>query len=360
MFTRINDLKQHVMTAHRSTYSFLPGTFFTAGTGFYLGVHPDDYRRIAIPADYDKEECFEARKAVLRWCSSQLNAVKVTQEWRSGWLKAKAAERPALESCRTVKYQTETETTDIGKDPEVYLEEPTPLKKRKMDDSGCVSESESMANPLHQETKTTEYIEKEFTAEKYDKEETGDIAIQETGDIATQEGEMEKVTTEKSIQDRARELLKYGAMPFCAPARRDWTKGGLLSLEIDGKTLSWPPLDWQKLSADQRLLAVEFVAMSIEFQATGTFCDISRHNLLDKYNFLVLPGSAKLRIAKEEKIDHKTRFYNYQKLRRIANSLSHSKEEESWLNIFEKAKMDKSNADRLIEAIEVLHIPLRL
>ena len=35
-------------------------------------------------------------------------------------------------------------------------------------------------------------------------------------------------------------------------------------------------------------------------------------------------------------------------------------EEESWLSIFEKAKMDKSNADRLTEAIEILHIPLRL
>ena len=79
MFTRINEFKQHVMTAHRSTYSFLSGTFFTAGTGFYLGVHPDDYRRIAIPADYD-EECFEASKTVLRWCSSQLNAGKVIQE----------------------------------------------------------------------------------------------------------------------------------------------------------------------------------------------------------------------------------------------------------------------------------------
>lgn len=357
MFTRINDLKQHVMTAHRFTFSFLPGTFFTAGTGFYLGVHPDDYRRIAVPADYDKEECFEARKAVLRWCSSQLNAGKVTQEWRSGWLKAKAAERPALEICRTVKHQTETETTDFGKDPEVFLEEPTPLKKRKMDDSGCVSESESVANPPHKETKTTDNIEKEFIAEKCDEEtgDMGDIATQETGDIATPEGELEKVTTEKSIQDRARELLKYGAMPFCAPARRDWTKGGLLSLEIDGKTLSWPPLDWQKMSADQRLLAVEFVAMSIEFQATGTFCAISRHNLLDKYNFLVLPGSAKLRISEEEKID-----FNYQKLRRIANSSSHSKEEESWLSIFGKAKVDKSNADRFIEAIEILHIPLRL
>ena len=62
-----------------------------------------------------------------------------------------------------------------------------------MDDSGCVSESESMSNPPHQETKTFDNNKKEFIAEKYHKEETGDIANQETGDIATQEGEWRRI-----------------------------------------------------------------------------------------------------------------------------------------------------------------------
>ena len=65
----------------------------------------------------------------------------------------------------------------------------------------------------------------------------------------------------RTSQERAKELLMYGIMLFCAPARRDWSKGGLLSIEANRKELSWPPLDWAKMTSDQRLLSVEFIAM---------------------------------------------------------------------------------------------------
>ena len=79
MFTRVNDLKQHVITSYSSIFQALPSGFFTVGTRFFLSVHPEDYRRIVQVSPY-KEECFEARKAVLRWCGSQLNVSKISQE----------------------------------------------------------------------------------------------------------------------------------------------------------------------------------------------------------------------------------------------------------------------------------------
>ena len=98
-----------------------------------------------------------------------------------------------------------------------------------------------------------------------------------------------------SVQERAESILRYGLMPLCAPARRDWGKGGLLQVDIGSTSLTWPPIGWQKMNADQKLLAVEFAANSIEFQTTRTFPKLSRGTLLDKYNFLVLPGTAKIR-----------------------------------------------------------------
>ena len=38
---------------------------------------------------YEQEECCDARKAALRWCTSQLNATTVTEEWRSACQRAK-------------------------------------------------------------------------------------------------------------------------------------------------------------------------------------------------------------------------------------------------------------------------------
>ena len=68
-------------------------------------------------------------------------------------------------------------------------------------------------------------------------------------------------SADRTPQERAKELLIFCVMPFCAPARRDWSKGGLLSIEANGKELSCPPLDWTKMTSDQRLLSVDCIAM---------------------------------------------------------------------------------------------------
>ena len=49
-----------------------------------------------------------------------------------------------------------------------------------------------------------------------------------------------------SVQERAKSILRHGLMPLCAPARRDWGKGGLLQVDIGGISLTWSPIGWQK------------------------------------------------------------------------------------------------------------------
>ena len=96
-------------------------------------------------------------------------------------------------------------------------------------------------------------------------------------------------TPEKDVKSLARELLTTGAMPLLPPARRDWNyvPDNLISLT---PTLSWPPSHWKSFTPDQKTLAAEFAANTLE-QSSPIYRPISRSNLLFKHNYLVLPGS---------------------------------------------------------------------
>lgn len=456
----MNDLKQHVKTTHTSIYPTLPVAFFTVGAGFFLSVHPQDYRRIAQASPYDQEECFEARKAALRWCSSQLNASRVTTEWRTGWLEAKALENKPAQLTVPSKRPPPLEEDDIDfdKDPEVYLDETAPQKKSKMElEPTATDETDSnksatteIEDESHDERHVNVVSEEELTSaitliermEDPDNHTSGDrdvsslrpaspalhqgpsvpaelltlspavsssipqvtsnvsetsavipttfselpipAAIPAEPSISTHEEEKtppkdpefnvpnsDKVPTEvivpapvapavdKTIQERAESLLRFGLMPLCAPARRDWSKGGLFSLEVGGKEFPWPPMGWTGMTSDQRLLAVEFAANTIEFNATGSFPALSRCHLLDKYNFLVLPGTAKIRRTETEKNHNKSRFYTYQQLRRITLSTHTTKEDLDTVAFYERAQKG-GITDYIVNAIDKLKIPLRL
>ena len=113
------------------------------------------------------------------------------------------------------------------------------------------------------------------------------------------------------------------------------------------------------MNADQKLLAVEFAANSIEFQTTRSFPKLSRGTLLDKYNFLVLPGTAKIRRNEQNRVSHKTKFCTYQELRRIALTGTVSPEDVEFVDFYNKGKTG-GMTDKLVEGIEKLKIPLRL
>ncbi|MEW8544172.1 MAG: hypothetical protein AB2693_11620 [Candidatus Thiodiazotropha sp.] len=129
--------------------------------------------------------------------------------------------------------------------------------------------------------------------------------VDETGDTrkVTSTEVTAPVKPVETVQEKARKLLKYGQLPMFAPARRDWSKGELLCIDEGPEAFSWPPLNWQSMDADKRLLSVEFAANLIEFCLSKKFPTLSRSNLLDKYmyNFLVLPGTSRIRRSEQER-----------------------------------------------------------
>ncbi|KAK3609185.1 hypothetical protein CHS0354_013722, partial [Potamilus streckersoni] len=107
-------------------------------------------------------------------------------------------------------------------------------------------------------------------------------------------------------QNRARKLLKAGCMPLFPPARRDWDKEEIVEFTAGPVSIRWPPRSWKKMSADGKLLSVEYAAMTLEASLTpGHIPNIDRGDLIDRYNPLVLPGTSFVLT------DHPFRKYRY-------------------------------------------------
>ena len=99
--------------------------------------------------------------------------------------------------------------------------------------------------------------------------------------------------------------------------------------------------------------------MALEFTSVGGFPRLTRSELLDKFNFLVLPGSSKIRRTQEESRRGKSRFYTYQELRRIAVSTTSKKEDDEFVTFYEKGRTP-AVTDDLIDGLDLLKVPLRL
>jgi hypothetical protein len=161
-----------------------------------------------------------------------------------------------------------------------------------------------------------------------------------------------------AYQDRAINLLKTGVMPLCPPGRRNWDSSGTFETEINGKQFSWPPKGFTLMSPDRKLLAWEQAALFLENETAGILPNnVSRSYLLDKYNFLALPGTAKYQKEESETAVTRARFYTYQMVREIGSGRVPSKAEEDQIQTLESVKKAQSKPFFDLEKIE---IPLRL
>ena len=147
-------------------------------------------------------------------------------------------------------------------------------------------------------------------------------------------------------------------MLLFVPAKRDWSKSHLLILDMGNTCFNWPPAGWQAIDPDRKLLAAEVATMSIEFKRTWLFSMLTRGALLDTYNFLILSGSAMVKRNESESRQRKSRFYNYQELRRIAISSTPAKEASDFVDFFERAERE-GYPDDIITALDTLKVPLR-
>ena len=74
------------------------------------------------------------------------------------------------------------------------------------------------------------------------------------------------------------------------------------------------------MNPDKKLHAWEFVSTQLEFLLTGLFPTMERIDLLDKYNFLALPGTKEQKLRDKDNILRKARYYNYECIREAATS----------------------------------------
>lgn len=154
------------------------------------------------------------------------------------------------------------------------------------------------------------------------------------------------------VRQRAKTLLTRGCMPLLPPGRRDWSVVPEESILLC-QNLRWPPKGWQLLTRDQRSMAVEYAAMTV-LQSEGATLFKDRLQLVQEFNFLVLPGSGQYKADPKAK----ARIYNYEVVAAIASGrdTSNLQEQMDLLSCF-SMRTDGSHED-LIK--KLTHVPLRL
>ena len=123
----------------------------------------------------------------------------------------------------------------------------------------------------------------------------------------------------------------------------------------------WPPKNFQALTKDQKLLELEFAALSLKRSITSGCGPVDRATLIDEFNFLALPGTVSLSPRKISVPSVKSRIYLYYTIKDIANGKSNSENDISVLDFLEHGSGQRNKRwDSLIQTIDAAGIPLRL
>ncbi len=165
------------------------------------------------------------------------------------------------------------------------------------------------------------------------------------------------LTAVRTIRERADLLLQTGVMPMLPPGHRNWTGIQPIALCDAPTTVTWPPEGWETFTAEEKLTAWEFAAMALEYQrGVAVVCDIAE--LLDKYAFLCLPGTAVEKSTPRE--DKQLRFKNFVFVKNIYLGKVRDTEARKWLDVYEAARTgcDRSAEEFGIQKLD--HVPLRL
>ena len=142
-------------------------------------------------------------------------------------------------------------------------------------------------------------------------------------------------------------------MPLIPPARRTWGQDEVVSLRGRNTSLKWPPKGWQTFTAVRKLQVFKHASQLLDSDDMG-FPVISKSDILDKYNFLVLPGSS----PSPRSMKTGMRHGNYMGLREIALEIEN---DGKMLKMFQSASHNKdSEVDHMIRAINNIGVRLRL
>ena len=164
-----------------------------------------------------------------------------------------------------------------------------------------------------------------------------------------------------SMKERAENILARGCMPMLPPARRNWKEEEVVTLSVGQVSVKWPPKGFKTMTKDQKLLEAEFAAMMF-VKSKGRSDPLHRGELLDTFNFLILPGTVPLSPKKVSPPLFKSRVYLYQAVRNIAlNDGTPNKEDADLIELLEASMCKRHTTwDRLLGQIDSADVALRL
>ncbi|CAG2217762.1 unnamed protein product [Mytilus edulis] len=356
-FSRISDLKCHLDEKHPDIAPKLEKTFMSEANGYWFSVFPEDYRRIVTKVTpKGSPSAVQARSHVTSWLGKCKSIRRLRQSWVEDW-----ANHPR--------------DTDVVGTPRQGIREPSVESASII----CIHKPPCVLTPyiclnnqsLHHLAPTKASIiictKPPSSVPKSPSSAPSLHHLQPTsafhllcGPVVQPPSSSTDLTLaeETPIQKKAREILTLGSMPAIPPARRDW-KTKSIKIPTGSTFLQWPPREWETLTPDSKLLAWEFAASQLEYHSTGKFPKLDRVDLLDKYNFLALPGTKEQKIKGKENLVRKCRYYNYEILRTTIN-----KDNPDFKIIVNQLFITRdsrdTSTDKIIDLCNHSKIPLRL
>ncbi|XP_056011374.1 uncharacterized protein LOC130051967 [Ostrea edulis] len=90
---RMTDLKVHVLEAHKEERRVkgVPSDFFSEANGFWMSLHPVDYRKLINPNPWRSEAATRARMEMVTWTRNNSLSRRRLQELEQGWEVARSS-----------------------------------------------------------------------------------------------------------------------------------------------------------------------------------------------------------------------------------------------------------------------------
>ena len=412
---RVGDLKRHVATKHAFDKLF-GDKFFSDGNGFYLAMFPKDYARIITPTPPSSQEAIQAMEAVKSWTSVTPSSSRSLQEWKQGWALGDATptrEEPSGVDPRSPARGDEAPPysptrpemvaglvanqflvgedgieLDIIQGSAYFIVKLNSSVRQDMNRMETLKRSvvNRRARPTGTFTTVTGALHEELSRKASQLTQISAMFIDCILTIKPEPGRLPhpfpKATQPclpiapvtqtpasgpsapkiqppslppppKTPQQQARDLLSWGVMPLIPPARRNWDQDEAVTLQGRQTSLKWPPRGWRTFTAERKLQCFEHASALLDSDLSG-FPVSSKKDLLDRYNFLALPGSA----PRQQTAKSGMRHGNYVQLRDIATEKDNDMRV---LKMFGNAARDRENElDSMIRLINGAGIRLRL
>ncbi|KAH3853930.1 hypothetical protein DPMN_096468 [Dreissena polymorpha] len=232
--------------------------------------------------------CKEAREAIKVWRqTSQAPKLKPIEDWEAGWKLADGVPVVAGKTALTIQRPGS---------PTPWVEAYSPSKPAMLPTGGRLPVPfPKMEGPIYNATPIEE------PALPFQSARTEEPVIpSQSATIKPDVGTVLPVTPvleeqnrtmqeEPTLQQRALHLLTWGYMPLVPPARRNWDRLPTMKFQVPSFSMDLPPKDWRLMSPAKKLAVAQHMANMLD--SVEGIPVTEPDQIMDKYNFLILPGS---------------------------------------------------------------------